>query len=61
MTKNEFVKKMVDEISWLLETDGSIAAIHCAHNWLNALEPKDRESFAKWGKGTEQSTPDECW
>jgi hypothetical protein len=60
MTKNEFVKKMVDEISWELETNGHTDAIDCAHNWLNALEPKDRESFAKWGKG-EQSTPDECW
>jgi len=28
---------------------------------LDALEPRDRESFAKWGYPQDQSTEDDCW
>lgn len=30
-------------------------------DFLDLLEPKDRERFAKWGNKKQQSTIEDCW
>jgi hypothetical protein len=61
MTKEGLAKQIIQTVKNCVETNERELAIEYVTNWLDTLEPKDREGFARWGNPNEQSTIEDCW
>lgn len=61
MTKKDLAKQIVETVNNCNGAGEPTLAVEYVIVLLDALEPRDRESFSKWGDPHEQSTEDECW
>ena len=61
MTKEKLAKIIIETVNNYNEIGEPTIALENILVLLDILEPRDRESFAKWGYPHEQSTEDECW
>lgn len=58
MTKQGLIDLIYDAVHHSKDEESAMDEIS---SYLEVLEPRDKEAFAKWGKGDEQTTPDKCW
>ncbi len=58
MTKENLAKQIIEIVNNYNDTEEALEGVMAL---LDTLEPRDKESFAKWGYPHEQSTEDECW
>ena len=62
MTKKEFAKQVFQMVFDAIEDDKEHEEIQDdLEIFLDALEPRDREQFAKWGHPKDQADPKKCW
>ena len=61
MTKENLAKQIIETVNNCNDAGEPTIALEGVIALLDTLEPRDRESFAKWGHPHEQSTEDECW
>jgi hypothetical protein len=61
MTKENLAKQIIETVNNYNDAGEPTIALEGVIALLDTLEPRDRESFAKWGHPHEQSTEDECW
>jgi inhibitor of KinA sporulation pathway (predicted exonuclease) len=62
MTKKEFAKQVFQLVQNSIEEEKSDAEIiDDVEIFLDTLEPRDREQFAKWGSLSVQVEPSKCW
>ena len=61
MTKENLAKQIIDTVNNYNEEGEQTIALEGVMALLDTLQPRERESFAKWGQPHEQSTEDECW
>jgi hypothetical protein len=62
MTKKGFATQVFQLIQNAIEEDKSeVEIIDYLEIFLDALEPRDREIFAKWGHPIVQVHPSQCW
>lgn len=61
MTKENFARQIIETVNNYNESGEPTVASESIISFLDLLEPRDRESFAKWGYPQDQSTEDECW
>jgi hypothetical protein len=62
MTKKQFSKQVFELVRNGIDFDKSDDEItDDLEIFMDCLEPRDREQFAKWGYEKDQSTPEKCW
>jgi hypothetical protein len=62
MTKKEFAKQVFQLVQNSIEEEKSeVEIIDDVETFLDTLEPRDREQFAKWGHTAVQVEPSKCW
>ncbi len=61
MTKENLAKQIIETVNNCNDAGEPTIALENVITLLDILEPRDRESFAKWGFPHEQCTEDECW
>ena len=61
MTKEELAKQIIETVDNFYDAEDPTTALEGVIALLDTLEPRDRESFAKWGFPNQQSTEDKCW
>lgn len=62
MTKKDFSKLIFNVVQNLIEeqkSDNEI--IDDIEILIDTLEPRDRESFSKWGNPNQRTTENKCW
>lgn len=62
MTKKDFAKQVFQLVQNSIEIDKSeVEIIDDVEIFLDALEPRDRGQFARWGNLNVQVDPSKCW
>lgn len=61
MTKENLAKQIIETVKHYYEAGEPTIALENVISLLDTLEPRDKESFAKWGYPKDRSTEDECW
>jgi hypothetical protein len=63
MTQKEFASQMLQVVDNSREIDGKSndEIVNELVMFLSVLEPKNRETFSKWGFPKDQSTVTDCW
>jgi hypothetical protein len=61
MTKENLAKQIIETVKNYNDAGEPTLALEGVIALLDTLEPRDRESFSKWGDSKDQSTEDECW
>lgn len=61
MTKENLAKQIIETVNNYNDAGEPTIALEGVIALLDTLEPRDRESFAKWDYPQDQSTEDECW
>jgi len=62
MIKKEFAKQVFQLVQNSIEEEKSeVEIIDDVEIFLDTLEPRDREQFAKWGYPSVQVEPSKCW
>lgn len=62
MTKKEFAKQVFQLVQKSIEEEKSeVEIIDDVEIFLDTLEPRDREQFAKWGYPSVQVKHFKCW
>ena len=61
MTKKELAKQIIETITNNHDMQQDHENEPAIMAFLELLEPKDKEVFAKWGFPNQQSSVDDCW